>query len=369
LDLQYYGIQNQSYFALTEYQNGALNGTLAKLWGNTVDMGGATNSVRPQFLTLSLVKQSLIGPMYSCPIDKNAAFNFTGESNNGAAVPPGSPALNNVPLLYAFCFVNGTQRSIVLINTDLTTSHALSFAGTNPPAGTVTVRQYAPPSLDSMNESPSGTSSYTSQATVALSTSRVTNPGSLTLPPYSVTALDWNVPLAGPTFSLATGTYSPTQTMTLTDAVSGAAIYYTTDGSTPTSSSTQSAAPLTVSTTETVSAIAVYGGLTSAPSTATYTIANPPASPAFSIPAGTYSNGQTFSLSDATSNTTPRSTSTKSSNASQTTPSAGSTTCCPGTWPYTHHRNSHSLSTHTALCGYITLTPTHNNGQHHTLTD
>jgi len=32
LNLQYYGIANQSQFALTGYQNGALNGLTAKLW-------------------------------------------------------------------------------------------------------------------------------------------------------------------------------------------------------------------------------------------------------------------------------------------------------------------------------------------------
>jgi hypothetical protein len=171
LNLQYYGIQNQNYFALTEFYNSGPNGELAKMWGSVVDMGGATNNVRPQFLSMSLVNKSIIGPMYSCPISSNPAFNFAANTLNGSIVPPGIPALSNVPYLYSFCFENGTSRSLVLINTDLSNSHTVSFAGTNPPQGAVTERQYAPSSPDDMNEAPTGSASNLAPATVSLSTS------------------------------------------------------------------------------------------------------------------------------------------------------------------------------------------------------
>ncbi len=51
--------------------------------------------------------------------------------------------------------------------------------------------------------------------------------------------------------------------------------------------------------------------------------------------------------------------------ASPTTQSAGSTNYCPGTY---RCPASPELCIHITLCGYITLTPTHKNGQHHTLT-
>src|SRR5208283_1995137 len=57
------------------------------------------------------------------------------------------------------------------------------------------------------------------------------------------------------------------------DATSGATIYYTIDGSTPTTSSTQYTSPINVAATETLSAIAVMSGLlNSNVSRATYTI-------------------------------------------------------------------------------------------------
>lgn len=85
-----------------------------------------------------------------------------------------------------------------------------------------------------------------------------------------------NVGLAPPIFSPAAGTYTSAQTVTLSDATTGAAIYYTTNGSTPATSSTQYTGPIAVSSTETIEAIAADTGYTSsAVASATYTITIP----------------------------------------------------------------------------------------------
>ena len=78
-----------------------------------------------------------------------------------------------------------------------------------------------------------------------------------------------------PTFSPAAGTYTSAQSVTISDATPGATIYYTTNGTTPTTSSTAYTGPITVSSTETLEAIAVATGDTnSAVASAAYTISS-----------------------------------------------------------------------------------------------
>jgi hypothetical protein len=78
---------------------------------------------------------------------------------------------------------------------------------------------------------------------------------------------------ATPTFSPAGGTYTGSQTVTLSCATSGATIHYTTDGTTPTSTSTIYVGAIAVSSSETIEAIATKTGYSnSAVASATYTI-------------------------------------------------------------------------------------------------
>ncbi len=125
---------------------------------------------------------------------------------------------------------------------------------------------------------------------------------------------------ATPVFSVAGGTYSSAQTVTITDATPGATIFYTTDGTTPTASSPVYTGPITVSSSETLEAIATATGYkTSAVATAAYTINIPiAATPTLSPTAGTYAAVQTVTITDATPGatiyyTTDRTTPTASS--------------------------------------------------------
>ena len=80
---------------------------------------------------------------------------------------------------------------------------------------------------------------------------------------------------AAPSLTPAPGTYAAAQAVKLSDSTSGALIYYTTNGSTPTTSSALYTAgtPLEVSSTTTIKAIAVESGYSSSAVTAgTYTI-------------------------------------------------------------------------------------------------
>jgi hypothetical protein len=95
--------------------------------------------------------------------------------------------------------------------------------------------------------------------------------------------------------------------VTIGDATNGTTIYYTTNGTAPTTSSSVYSGPITVSATETIEAIAVATGYAnSGIAMAAYTIntATVLPAPTFSPVAGTYSTSQTVTISDATSGTT-----------------------------------------------------------------
>ncbi len=79
--------------------------------------------------------------------------------------------------------------------------------------------------------------------------------------------------VATPTFSPAAGTYTTAQNVTISCETSGATIYYTTDGTAPTTSSSVYSSPIAISETTTVKAMAAKSGMTnSSVATATYTI-------------------------------------------------------------------------------------------------
>ena len=73
--------------------------------------------------------------------------------------------------------------------------------------------------------------------------------------------------------SLASGTYRPAQTVGVTDTTAGATIYYTTNGTVPTSASTRYTFPIAISTPAWLQAIAVASGYGASPvASATYAI-------------------------------------------------------------------------------------------------
>ena len=100
-----------------------------------------------------------------------------------------------------------------------------------------------------------------------------------------------------PAFSLTPGTYEVPETVTLTDSVPASTIYYTTNGTPPTSSSTHYTGPIDLSGAETIAAIAYQPGyLPSGTATGSYTLQA--AAPLFSLASGSYASGTTVTITD-----------------------------------------------------------------------
>ena len=207
-----------------------------------------------------------------------------------SAVASGTYTITQTAATPVFSVAAGTYKSTQTVTITDTTSGAVIYYTTNGTTPTGSSTKYtAAISVTSTEtiEAIAIASGYTNSA-VASAT-------------YTI-----QIPTVGtPTFSPAAGTYTSTQNVTISDTTSGATIYYTTNGTTPTTSSTVYAGAIAVSATETIEAIAVATGDTnSAVATATYTITPPAATPAFSPAAGTYTSAQSVTISDATAGAT-----------------------------------------------------------------
>jgi len=121
--------------------------------------------------------------------------------------------------------------------------------------------------------------------------------GTLTITALGITAT--------PVFHPAAEISDAAVTVTLSDATTGAVIYYTTDGSTPSTSSTKYSAAISVAATKTIHAIAVAPGYSqSTIAAAIYTIQLPAGTPVFKPVGGTYPTAQSITISDATAGAT-----------------------------------------------------------------
>jgi N-acetylneuraminic acid mutarotase len=104
-----------------------------------------------------------------------------------------------------------------------------------------------------------------------------------------------------PVFGTTPGTYDSGGPVTIFDAIPNASIHYTTDGTSPTTASTLYSGPVTVSSSETLQAIATAPGYgNSGVASAAYVITPPAATPVFSVAAGAYTAPQTVTVTDAT---------------------------------------------------------------------
>ncbi|MGA3343426.1 MAG: chitobiase/beta-hexosaminidase C-terminal domain-containing protein [Terracidiphilus sp.] len=157
-----------------------------------------------------------------------------------------------------FSVASGTYAAVQTLKISDKTARATIYYSTNATSETPVWTSYSGAITVSATETISAVAMASGHSTSAAATAS-----------YTI-----NLPAAAtPTFSLASGTYTTTQTVTISDATAGATIYYTTNGAVPTTSSTIYTGPIAISSSETIAAIAVAPGYsTSAVASATYTL-------------------------------------------------------------------------------------------------
>jgi hypothetical protein len=107
--------------------------------------------------------------------------------------------------------------------------------------------------------------------------------------------------VAAPVITPNGGSVAGSQAVQIADGTKDAQIFYTTDGSTPTVYSTLYTGAITVSSSETITAIAsATGYLQGNPVVAAFVVTGDAANPTFSLAAGTYAGTQTVTIFDAT---------------------------------------------------------------------
>jgi hypothetical protein len=244
------------------------------------------SSATPTVCTVSAATVTLLAPG-TCTIDANQA----GNSNYAAAptvaqsfnvtAPPAATPLFTLPAgRYTSTEQVGISDSTAGVTIYYTTNGTTPTTSSTIYSGPITV--YSTETLQAIAVGPNNSSSAVASATYTL----------------VLTA-------TAPVISPSGGNYTTIQSVTLADYTTGAAIYYTVNGTTPTTSSTLYTGPITVSSSEIIEAIAVASGYSNSTVTAMkYTINLPAAAtPTFSVAAGTYATTQTVALSDTTPNT------------------------------------------------------------------
>jgi len=215
-------------------------------------------------------------------------------SGYSASIAASANYMLNLPTAVAptFSLGSGTYTTPQMVTISDVTQGATIHYTTNGTMPTATSAIYSAPIAVSASESIWAMATVTNyfQSTYASAT-------------YTINPLAAQT--ATPVFTLPTGTYSAAQSVAILDATPNAAIFYTVDGTTPTTNSTQYTGTLTFTSSQTLQAIAIaYGDTASAVASATYTINLPQAAtPTFSVPAGAYAAAQSVAISDTTAGT------------------------------------------------------------------
>ena len=115
--------------------------------------------------------------------------------------------------------------------------------------------------------------------------------------------LNGQQPAATPVITPGSQTFNPSVSVTIADSTPNSQIFYTTDGSTPTTASAKYVGAINVTTTTTINAIATAPNFLQSPvASATYTLVTQAAMPSFTPAPGSYTTAQSVTITSTTPN-------------------------------------------------------------------
>ena len=204
---------------------------------------------------------------------------------------------------FTFAATSGKRFVIWGVNTEEeATTHTLTYSATNGNIGGViyntstavasgaSVAEGGKVTLTADPASGYAFTGWSVEGTGASLSSTSTNPTTFTMGTANATVtanFEASSTVVNPTFTVPEGTYNEAQSVEINCPTNGATIYYTTDGSDPTTSSTEYTGAISVTQTTTIKAFAVKAGMTnSGIASATYTLKC--ATPTITVPAGVF---------------------------------------------------------------------------------
>ncbi len=351
----------EPYTGYTCDGSGCSSGVVMPLWGANLFMAtgpgqtpGSANSDRPLAIALGVINNAIGSNSNLMSVTQSGTPTFNYPGGQAGSIQPNAA----VPYVNCFAYSNGQGSwTTICFNNNLTTAESVTLTGMGAPTGPVSETIFPEQGnviTDHNEDTFLGAGS--SAPVVALPTASSASGATYSIPPASFIAITYAAggtsTLVPPTFSPGSGTYSGTQTVTISfPPGSTGCVGINTTPLAPTpgtcgAGGTTYTGPITVSSSETVNAIATQAGSSnSAVATAVYTVNLPNAAPIINWPTPA-----------AISTTTPLS----STQLDATATLQGAT--LPGTYFYTvppgttdAHGQTLSAGTHTLQ---VVFTPT-----------
>jgi hypothetical protein len=178
------GCRDQLFFSLPGNRFTRSDTKTVALWGAVLDMG-KTNRKRPSYEAQRLLNESLAGDLLQTA--------HSGDNPTWSVTNMNRVSYTGAHAIQSFAFRSHGQRALLIFNLLRTAAHDVAFSGPLAPTGTVTLTRLTSSAITDNNESNTVVSTVTQTLTGFAPTQ------ALTLPPFSLTRLQWAEP--GPVLS------------------------------------------------------------------------------------------------------------------------------------------------------------------------